>query len=111
MHQLQPIGANQWANGGDPSCDHLAITGECEFNEFVRLVAELFGPEQATLSAEDWLNEVASKHNLPAPLSIEWRLVTVAALARLTIRLTVDLQRSSAVQRFHSYQSIDYTIV
>jgi hypothetical protein len=91
--ELQPIATSHWSNGNDPSADHLAVTGEGEFTEFVRAVTELFGPEQATQSAEDWLNEVASKHSLPAPRSIEWRLVTLAAFAQLTIRLTVDLQR------------------
>jgi len=86
--ELQPIATSHWSNCDDASCDHLAVTGEGEFTEFVRAVTDLFGPEQATQSAE-----VASKHSLPAPQSIEWRLVTLAAFAQLTIRLTVDLQR------------------
>jgi hypothetical protein len=111
MHELRPIDADHWTNGDDLPCDPLAVTGKREFTDFIRVVTELFGPEQATLSAEDWLNEVASKHSLPAPRSIEWKLVTVAAFARLTIRLTVDLQYSIAARRFHSYQSIDHTFV
>ena len=70
------------------------VTAEREFVAFTRAVTELFGHEQARLSAEDWLNEVASRPCLPGPTTRAWRQVTVAALARLTIRMAADLQDS-----------------
>jgi hypothetical protein len=66
---------------------------ELEFVTFTRGVAEMFGNTQASLAAEDWLNELASSDSVPEPMSYEWRLITVAALARLAIRLTVELKQ------------------
>lgn len=101
MHKRQPARANHCMNDNDLWRDDLAVTVEREFTEFTALVTKLFGPKQAALSAEDWLNEVASRHTLPGPQSVEWRLVTVAALARLTIRMTADLQALLAARRDH----------
>jgi hypothetical protein len=75
-----------------PNGNYPMTTAEREFVAFTRAVTDLFGPECAKSSAEDWLNEVASMEYLPGPTSPEWRLVTVAALARLAIRMTVALR-------------------
>ena len=101
MHELQRTRVNEWTDGYAPPCNRLTVSARREFEEFTRAVAELFGPDQARLSAEDWLNEVALKGSLPAPRSHEWRLVTLAALTRLAIRMTVDLQYSSAARYLH----------
>lgn len=71
-----------------------------EFLAFTRAVTELFGPEQARQSAEDWFNELASKDCMPGPSMCEWQLVTVAAMARLTIRMTTELQHSRTARPF-----------
>ena len=78
-------------------CSSQMVSAEREFAAFTRAVTELFGPEEAKLSAEDWLNEVASRNCLPGPTTREWRIVTVAALARLTIRMAAALQYSDPV--------------
>jgi len=65
---------------------HLA---ERELASFIGAVTELFGPEQATLSTEDWLDESKLMDSPPRFTSREWRAVTVAASARLANRLTV----------------------
>ena len=101
MHELQGTGVNDWTDGYVPPRGRPVVTAQSEFEEFTRAVTELFGPDQARLSAEDWLNEVALKDSLPTPRSHEWRLVTLAALTRLTIRMTVDLQYSSAARYLH----------
>ena len=62
---------------------HLA---ERELSAFIRAVTELFGPEQARLSTEDWLDESALMDTPPRATSRDWRAVTVAASARLPIR-------------------------
>ncbi len=92
MHELPCILVNDRANGHNRACNNLMTIAEQEFVVFTRAVTELFGPEESKLSARDWLDEVASMDYLPGPMSREWRLITVAALARLTIRMTLALQ-------------------
>jgi hypothetical protein len=65
---------------------HLA---ERELAAFIGAVRELFGPEQARLSAEDWLDESEVMDSPPRSTSRDWRAVTVAASARLANRITV----------------------
>ncbi len=65
---------------------HLA---ERELASFIGAVTELFGPEQAQLSAEDWLDESELIDSPLRSTSRDWRAVTVAASARLANRLTV----------------------
>ena len=64
---------------------------ESELSAFIGAVTELFGPEQARLSAEDWLDESELMDSPPRSTSRDWRAVTVAASARLANRLTVAL--------------------
>jgi len=47
-----------------PSAD-LMTTAERELGAFIGAVTELYGSEQARLSAEDWLNELALMDDLP----------------------------------------------
>jgi len=65
---------------------HLA---ERELASFIGAVTELFGPEQARLSTDDWLEESELMDSPPRSTSRDWRAVTVAASARLASRLTV----------------------
>jgi len=69
---------------------HLA---ERELASFIGAVKELFGPEQALLSADDWLDESQLMDSPPRSTSRDWRAVTVAASARLASRLTVARDR------------------
>jgi hypothetical protein len=92
MHELQRLFANGRTIGENLISSNLMTAAEREFVAFTRAVTELFGPEYAKSSAEDWLNEVASMECLPGPQSPEWRLVTVGALARLAIRMSVALR-------------------
>jgi hypothetical protein len=65
---------------------HLA---ERELSAFINAVKELFGSEEAMLSAEDWLDESDLMDSPPRSTIREWRAVTVAASARLACRVTV----------------------
>jgi hypothetical protein len=56
---------------------------------FIRAVTELFGPEEAKLSAEDWLGEAELLDSPPQTTSRKWRAVTIVASARLANRLSV----------------------
>jgi len=58
-----------------------------ELSAFIRAVSDLFGPEQARLSTEDWLDESELLMDRTALASSrDWRAVTVAASARLANR-------------------------
>jgi len=60
---------------------------ERELGAFISAVTELYGPDQATVSADDWLDELESLDTLPASVGREWRLITIAAATRLASRL------------------------
>lgn len=62
---------------------------ERELASFTGAVKELFGQEQAVLSAADWLDESELMDRPPRCTSRDWRAVTVAASARLANRVTV----------------------
>lgn len=62
---------------------------EQELAAFFNAVKQLFGREQAELSAEDWLDELAGIDSLPSSVR-DWRSVTVKASARLATRLNAS---------------------
>jgi len=67
-------------------CSDQMVPAEHELSAFIAAVTELFGPEQARLSAQDWLDELESMDR-PTPFgSRDWRTVTIAASARLAAR-------------------------
>jgi len=78
---------------------------EHELSAFIGAVTQLFGPEQAGLSTEDWLDESELMDRPPLSSSRNWRAVTIAASARLANRLAAPQHRKSdgrLVQRFAS---------
>ena len=68
---------------------HEIRLAERELSAFIGAVAELFGPEQARLSADDWLDESELMDNSPRSEARNWRAVTIAASARLANRVNV----------------------
>ncbi len=60
---------------------------EREFSSFISAVKELHGPEQAQLSAVDWLDELKLMDSQPGSTSRHWRAITIAAAARLANRI------------------------
>jgi hypothetical protein len=90
MNERQPIPLYEWKNRAD--ADLMAIA-ERELGAFIRAVTELFGPEQARLAADDWINELELMDDLPGPTKRHWGSVTVAASAQLASRLNIDLDR------------------
>lgn len=73
----------------DSTCADQMHRAERELAAFISAVTELFGLEQARLSAEDWLDESESIDSPSRSTSGDWRAVTVAASVRLANRLTV----------------------
>ena len=72
---------------------HLA---ERELASYIGAVKELFGPEQALLSVDDWLDESELMDSPPRSTGRDWRAVTVAASARLANRVTVARSHGTA---------------
>jgi hypothetical protein len=62
---------------------------EQELAAFFNAVKQLFGREQAELSAKDWLDELARIDSLPSSVR-DWRSLTVKASARLATRLNAS---------------------
>ena len=65
-----------------PGCADLMTMAERELSAFFNAVTQLFGSEQAELSAEDWLHELIEIDGLPTSAR-EWRLITAKASTRL----------------------------
>jgi len=74
---------------GDSTCADQIPLAERELASFIGAVRDLFGPEQALLSAEDWLDGYELKDSPLRFTGRDWRAVTVAASARLANRVTV----------------------
>ena len=68
------------------NCADLTAMAERELSAFFNAVKEVFGPEQAELSAEDWLHELNACEDLPASTR-QWRLITAKVSTRLASRV------------------------
>jgi hypothetical protein len=73
----------------NPRSAGLMKAAEQELAAFFNAVKQLFGREQAELSAEDWLHELAEIDGLSSS-SRDWRLITVKASARLATRVNAS---------------------
>jgi hypothetical protein len=69
---------------------NLIILAERELAAFARAVSELFGPEQASLSTAEWIDELESLNWLAKPGVSDFRRITIAASARLAHRNDSD---------------------
>ena len=63
-------------------CADLMRMAERELSAFFSAVTQLFGSEQADLSAEDWLHELIEIESLPTSAR-EWRLIMAKVSTRL----------------------------
>jgi hypothetical protein len=61
---------------------------ERELSSFIAAVTELYGPEQARLSEQDWLHEAEVTGTPSLSTENQWRAVTIAASVRLADRLS-----------------------
>ena len=68
-------------------CMEQTRIAEHELSAFISAVKELFGPDQAQLSAVDWLDELELMDIPPGSTSRDWRAVTIVASVRLANRL------------------------
>lgn len=67
----------------------VTTMAEWEVSAFFSAVAELYSPEQAEASAEDWLRELIAIEHLPVSAR-DWRTLTIAAAAQLASRVTTS---------------------
>lgn len=82
MTELAP---NKSSQDHNPTCSELLGMAEHELAAFFAAVTELFGSEQAELSAGDWMDEFLASKTLPAS-TCDWRLITFSASTRLARR-------------------------
>jgi len=82
--------SESFSNSSYTDQTHLA---ERELSAFIAAVAELFGADQARMSAEDWLDESGLMDVSPRSAPRDWRAITIAASVRLANRLNVALHR------------------
>ncbi len=78
-----------------PAYSELVSRTERELGAFISAVTELYGAEQARLSAIDWLDQFESINDVPASTTHDWRLVTVRAAVCLVNRLHVKSPMSN----------------
>jgi len=93
MNERQPIPLYEWKNSHSRADADLMVIAERELGAFITAVTELFGPEQARLAAEDWVDELELMDALAGPTRRDWGSVTVAASAQLARRLNTDVDR------------------
>ena len=79
---MNPLARHKPSNTSNHPCSDLTVMAERELSAFFNAITQLFGAEQAELSAEDWLQEVIESDVLAASTR-EWRLITAKASTRL----------------------------
>jgi len=72
---MNPLARYKQSTNSNPRCADLMTMAERELSAFFNAVTQLFGSEQAELSAEDWLQELIEIDGLPTSAR-EWRLIT-----------------------------------
>jgi hypothetical protein len=83
---MNPVARYEPSRNSNHPCPDLAAMAERELSAFFSAINQLFGSEQAQLSAEDWLQELIEIEDLPASIR-EWRLITAKASTRLASRV------------------------
>jgi len=91
MNQLT---INKPPRNHDLDCAGVSTMAEHELTALFSAVTELFGPEVAELSAEEWLQELVATDGLPSSAR-EWRRITLNICRRLAVRVNA-LSISSA---------------
>jgi hypothetical protein len=86
MNERQPILFDEWKNSLGPADADLMVIAERELGAFIRALTELFGPEQARLAGEDWIDELELMDALPGPTRRDWGSVTVAGSGHHLVR-------------------------
>ena len=83
---MNQLFANKPTENHNSLCAQMMSMGERELAALLSAVRELFGSEQARLSAEDWLQELAGINAVPGSVHA-WRHITLLAISRLAQRV------------------------
>jgi len=86
---MKQLSHNEPYQNGNSICAELVVRAERELSAFFNAVAELFGPEQATLAAKDWLQQLEVMTVLPGSPR-EWRALSTEASAKLAKRINAN---------------------
>jgi hypothetical protein len=86
---MNPIAAYHSSQYSNPRSTSLMKAAEQELSAFFNAVLQLFGKEQAELSAEDWLHELTEANGLPSS-NRNWRSITARVSTRLATRVSVS---------------------
>jgi hypothetical protein len=86
---MNPVARYKRSRTSTPLCPELMTMAERELSAFFNAVTQLFGSEQAELSAEDWLHELIEIDGLPTSTR-EWRLITAKVSTRLPGRVNAS---------------------
>lgn len=81
---------NERDSFSDLAYEEQTHVADRELSSFLAAVTELYGAQQAPLSAEDWLDESALMDGPPRSEARNWRAVTIAASARLANRVNAE---------------------
>lgn len=96
---MNPLGLHKPSKNFNPPCPDLQTMGERELSAFFNAATQLFGPELAQMSAEDWLHELLEIDALPTSAH-EWRLITAKVSTRLASRVSApSLSTESQIAR------------
>ena len=91
---MNPLARHKPFQNHNSQCADLITMAERELSAFFKAVTQLFGSEQAELSAGDWLRELIAVDGLPASAR-EWRLITARISTRLASRVNTSSRSSS----------------
>jgi len=94
---MNPLARYKASKKFNPGCADLVTMAERELSAFFNAVTQLFGSEQAELSAEDWLHELIETEELPTSAR-EWRLIT----AKVSTGLPNGVKAPSLLTEFTS---------
>ena len=83
---MNPIARYKPSVDFSPACTEFMTMAERELSAFFNAVTQLFGSEQAELSAEDWLQELIEIDDLPTSVP-KRRSITAKVSTRLAIRV------------------------
>jgi hypothetical protein len=86
---MNPLDQYEPSKNLNPPCPALVAMAEQELTAFFNAITQVFGSEQAELSAEDWLQELIEINDLPASAR-EWRLITAKVWSRLASRMSAS---------------------
>ena|SRR6185312_11418926 len=77
----------------------LIASAERELGAFMKAMTDSFGPNEARHAAEDWLEELDSRQELPGLSAYDWRSLTIAAASRLATRLNAASRSTKGISR------------